>query len=203
MSPFKQEISFDADTIYLKYLNNKSQKFEVVKIGIDIEDKIRIFTIDQDLDLFAVELPKLPNANLYFINDFIDKQYFDKKPDSIIVFGYPADQSKTDSFYSEIKTFKGDYRDDFNDLEPALRNKYPQETQFIDKVLPIFRSTYFLSYPMAEHGYSGSPVFAKFNVGKKVEYKFMGVVFGWEGLLQKTWGIRPKTFFNWANSKLD
>ena len=202
MNPFEQKIFFNADAIYLKYSNAKSLQFETKRIEIVKTDKIRIFTIDQDLDLFGIELPVLPNASLYFINDFIDKKYFYKKPDSIIVFGYPVDQSKKDSFNSKINTFKGDYRDDFNDLEPALKNKYPTEIQYIKKVLPIFRKTYFLSHPMADHGYSGSPVFGKFNIGNKVEYKFMGVVFGWEGLLQKTWAVQPRAFLDWANSKL-
>lgn len=202
MNPFDAEILYDADTLYLKYqlLNTNEYRIAKVKINSGEHDSIRVFKPHEDLDLYGVELNPIPkNANLNYINDFIDRNYFDKIPDSLIVYGFSTPGGfSADSFYSKQSLFKGDYQTNFIDLDSTLRHDYPSQLELIYRAVPMFKENYFLSAPMAEHGYSGSPAFGIFKTDSNTLYKFMGVIFGSQGQLKKTWGINPKTFVEWA-----
>jgi len=77
----------DAKNLYIK-LQMKDSSFQIHRAPINGE--IEEFSFYERLDLMAVELNNLPaNAVLTFINDIIDKNYFNKIPDEVFFYGYP------------------------------------------------------------------------------------------------------------------
>ena len=97
VDPFKYSIEFDADTLYFKYCTSDTFGISRLAINKTGENALKIFKIDEQLDLYSIELVPIPiNASLHYINDFIDNSFFDKIPDSIIVFGYPVNFEKKD-----------------------------------------------------------------------------------------------------------
>lgn len=206
MDPIHRIIKYDADTLYFKYPIINSNHFGVAKLKIDKNGKnsLRLFTMYENLDLYAIELNPIPkNALLYYINQYMDKSFYGKIPDSVFYYGYPivGDITK-DTFDAKQEMTRGDYQNNFDDLATVYKKKYPSELETFYKLKPILKANYFLSTPMVWHGYSGAPIFGRFIIKNKIQYKFMGVLFGYQGDLPKTYCIQPLATDQWITTNI-
>ncbi len=130
----------------------------------------------------------------------IDNSFYNEIPNEIIYFGFPR-TDYSDTFKSNIHIGIGNYEKSFENLHIPLEkaNKLIFTEQKINQIVEIFRLNYFFSVPMANEGFSGSPVFGKFNHNGRYIYKFVGVLFGWidEGKKIGALGIQSKSVMNY------
>ena len=92
MSPLKKAITFNADTLFLKYPVKNSREFKVMPIDIseEITGKTEIFSMVDRIDLLKIPLVTPRDADILFINEFIDENYLNAEPEEVVVFGYPT-----------------------------------------------------------------------------------------------------------------
>ena len=77
MSPLKQAMTFNADTLYLKYRVKNSHDLKVIPIDIseDIIGKTEIFSMVDRIDLLKIPMEIPADADILYINDLIDQDY--------------------------------------------------------------------------------------------------------------------------------
>ena len=194
MNPLKQVITFNADTLYLKYPVKNSN--EVRLMPIDIRDSItgetEIFSIVDRVDLLKIPVELPPDAAIYFINDLIDQNYFSAEPEEVIVFGYPTGNGSVPAFYSQQQRLEGKINPNgFSDYDAALKLNFPEASDSARAIVGATSRYYYFIKPYAEQGYSGAPVFGKFrNADNEVIYRFTGVIFAGQPATKQTWAIK-------------
>src|SRR5688572_12402823 len=88
MSPLKQSITFNADTLYLKYPVKKSHDFKIMAINVaeEITGKTEIFSMVDRIDLLKIPVEPPADADIRFINDQIEEHYLNAEPEEVVVF---------------------------------------------------------------------------------------------------------------------
>lgn len=211
MNSFSEKIEWVSDTINLKYMKSDGISYGILPIDIS-ENKIgktEVFAVHDRIDLFAVEIKDLPKDGLfYYINNYIDKSFLNLIPDKIFFYGFPGNvKSKKDIYDSPIQFLEGQYNKGFEQWDSTIRFKFPKfPVEEIEKRKNMFNANYFFFPKRAAGGFSGSPVFGEFtmeeNKVKKTIYKFIGVVFGFNDDLQKTWAIQASACVDYFNKLL-
>jgi len=194
MSPLKQAITFNADTLFLKYPVRSSDEFKI--IGIDISEqnigKTEIFSMVNRIDLLKVPVLVPEDADILFINDLIDEDYLDAEPEEVVLFGYPTDPGSVPVFYSQQQRLEGKVNPGgFTDYDASLRLNFPATSDDARAIMGGTARYYYFFRPYAAQGYSGAPVFGKFrNSNNEVIYRFTGVVFAGQPTTRQTWAIK-------------
>jgi hypothetical protein len=194
MSPLKQTITFNTDTLYLKYPVKNSSEFKL--LPIDISEKItgetEIFSMVDRVDLLKIAVVIPDDADISFINDLIDTNYLDAEPEEIVAFGYPTNPGSIPAFYSKQQRLEGKINPDgFADYDVSLRCSFPVPSDSARAILNATSRYYYFIRPYAPRGYSGAPVFGKFrNEYNEPIYRFIGVIFAGQTATQQTWAIR-------------
>ena len=194
MNPLKKRITFNTDTLYLKYSvkNSRDKRLLIIDISEENTGKTEVFSMVDRIDLFKVPVDLPDDADIHFINDLIDLAYIDAEPEEIIVFGYPTNPGNIPAFYSKQQRLEGTVNPEgFADYDASLRLSFPGTS---DSALAIMNATsryYYFIRPYAAQGYSGAPVFGKFrDANNKIIYRFTGVIFAGQPTTKQTWAIR-------------
>jgi len=194
MSPLKQSITFNADTLFLKYPVRNSGESKIM--GIDIRESItgktEIFSMVDRIDLLKIPVRMPEDADVLFINDLIDENYLDAEPEEVVLFGYPTDPGSIPVFYSRQQRLEGRVNPQgFIDYDASLRLNFPAASDDARAILGGTARYYYFFRPYAAQGYSGAPVFGKFrNSNNEVIYRFTGVVFAGQPTTRQTWAIK-------------
>lgn len=194
MNPLKKAITFNADTLYLKYRIKNSRDTRLLPIDISEErtGKTELFSMVDRIDLFKIPVELPGDADIFYINDMVDLAYMDAEPEEVIVFGYPTQPGDIPAFYSRQQRLEGKVNPDgFADYDASLRLNFPNTS---DSALAILNATsryYYFIKPYAAQGYSGAPVFGKFrDANNNAIYRFTGVIFAGQPNTRQTWAIR-------------
>lgn len=195
---------FDVDTLQVIYPKLNSSLTAIMKIPIKL-DKIEYLKFYDKPDLIGYQITPPKDAIINYINKFIDINYLDKKPEEVISYGYPAQLQSWKSISQTL--LKGSYEDDFKALEDLLKldiSKMP-EKEMPNIITKVKKLNFFIS-TLSESGRSGSPIFGKFVENKNGEtkyvYKFIGVIFGSEEHIKKTWAIKGSVVNNYFINNL-
>ena len=197
-TPFNGTIPHYEDTLYLKYQKLNSNDFGIDTIFANERTlgKIKIFKIDEDIDMYGIELNHIPkDGEFNYINKFIDSNYFNRIPSEVCFYGYPDDHTNSKNlFYANEDSIKGYYNNSFNEWDSITKDKHPDFPELNrENLVNKFKGTYFFISKLASKGFSGSPVFGRYNKRKnRSVLKFTGLVFGGEHDLLKTWAIQSK-----------
>jgi len=206
MSPLKKSITFNIDTLYLKYPVKNSNEFKV--IGIDISEQItgktEIFSMVNRIDLLKIPVETPADADIFFINDLIDEDYLNKEPEEVFVFGYPTDPGSIPAFYSQQQRLEGKVNPNgFTDYDASLRLNFPATSDDARAILGGTSRYYYFIRPYASQGYSGAPVFGKFrNADNQVIYRFTGVIFAGQPTTRQTWAIKGTVALKYLQGEL-
>lgn len=194
MSPLKQTIAFNADTLYLKYRVKNSHELKVIPIDIseEITGKTEIFSMVDRIDLLKIPMEIPGDADILFINDLIDQDYLNAEPEEVIVFGYPTKPGSIPAFYARQQRLEGQVNPNgFTDYDASLKLNLPATSDSARAILNGTARYYYFIKPYAAQGYSGAPVFGKFrNIDNEVIYRFMGVIFAGQPTTRQTWAIK-------------
>ena len=206
MSPLKKTITFNTDTLYLKYPVRNSNEFKV--IGIDIREEItgktEIFSMVNRIDLFKIPVKTPEDASIFFINDLIDVDYLDIEPEEVFVFGYPTDPGSIPAFYSRQQRLEGKVNPNgFIDYDASLRLNFPATSDDARAILGGTSRYYYFIRPYAAQGYSGAPVFGKFRTAhNEIIYRFTGVIFAGQPTTRQTWAIKGDVVLKYLQGEL-
>ena len=206
MSPLKQAITFNADTLFLKYPIRNSNEFKI--IGIDISEQItgktEIFSMVNRIDLFKIPVPVPEDADILYINDLIDEDYLTAEPEEVVLFGYPTDPGSIPVFYSRQQRLEGKVNPSgFTDYDASLRLNFPATSDDARAIMGGTARYYYFFRPFAAQGYSGAPVFGKFrNADNEVIYRFIGVVFAGQPTTRQTWAIKGAVALQYLQGEL-
>lgn len=194
MSPLKKIITFNVDTLFLKYPVKNSNELKVMPIDIreEIIGKTEIFSMVDRIDLLKIPIVIPPDAEVHFINDLIDEDYLNADPEEVVVFGYPTEPGSIPAFYSRQQRLEGKINPDgFTDYDASLRLNFPTSSDNARAVLGGTSRYYYFIKPYVAQGYSGAPVFGKFrNANKEIIYRFTGVIFAGQPTTRQTWAIK-------------
>lgn len=206
MSPLKKVITFDADTLYLKYPVKNSHEFKVIAIDIseEITGKTEIFSIVDRIDLLKIPVEAPEDADILFINDLIDEEYLNAEPEEVIVFGYPTSPGSIPAFYSQQQRLEGKVNPNgFTDYDASLRLNFPSASDDARAILGRTSRYYYFIKPYAAQGYSGAPVFGKFrNADNEIIYRFTGVIFAGQPTTRQTWAIKGTVALRYLQGEL-
>jgi hypothetical protein len=206
MSPLKQAITFNADTLFLKYPVKNSDEFKV--IGIDISEQItgktEIFSMVNRIDLLKIPVLVPDDAEILFINDLVDEDYLNAEPEEVVLFGYPTDPGSIPVFYSRQQRLDGKVNPGgFTDYDASLRLNFPAPSDDARAIMGGTARYYYFFRPYAAQGYSGAPVFGKFrNTNNEVIYRFIGVVFAGQPTTRQTWAIKGAVALQYLQGEL-
>ncbi len=194
MNPLKKAITFNTDTLYLKYklVNSRDMRLLAIDISEARTGKTEVFSMVDRIDLFKMPVELPADADIFYINDLVDLSYLDMEPEEVIVFGYPTRPGDVPAFFSRQQRLEGIVNPDgFADYDASLRLNFPNTS---DSALAILNATsryYYFIRPYAAQGYSGAPVFGKFrDANNNVIYRFTGVIFAGQPSTKQTWAIR-------------
>ena len=194
MSPLKQAITFNADTLFLKYPVKQSYDVKVMAIDISEEftGKTEIFSMVDRIDLLKIPLALPDDADILFINDLIDEAYLNREPEEVLVFGYPTNPGSVTEFYSRQQRLEGKINPNgFADYDASLKLNFPDASDSARAILGATSRYYYFIKPYAAQGYSGAPVFGKFrDADNKTIYRFTGVIFAGQPSTGQTWTIK-------------
>jgi len=206
MSPLKQVITFNADTLFLKYPVKNSYEFKVMAIDIseEITGETEIFSMVDRIDLLKIPVEAPEDADILFINDLIDQNYLNAQPEEIVVFGYPTNPGNIPVFYSRQQRLEGKVNlNGFTDYDASLRLNFPTASDSARAILGETARYYYFIKPYAAQGYSGAPVFGKFrNANNQVIYRFMGVIFAGQPTTRQTWAIKGTVALQYLQGEL-
>ena len=206
MSPLKKTITFNADTLFLKYPVRNSHEFKV--IGIDISEEItgktEIFSMVDRIDLLKIPLEIPQDADILFINELIDEDYLNAEPEEVVVFGYPTNPGSIPAFYSHQQRLEGRINPNgFTDYDASLRLNFPATSDDARAIMGGTARYYYFIKPYAAQGYSGAPVFGKFrNADNEVIYRFTGVIFAGQPTTRQTWAIKGTVALKYLQGEL-
>lgn len=194
MSPLKQSITFNSDTLFLKYPVKYSAGTKLLPIDVSEEatGETEIFSMVDRIDLLKIPLTLPDDADIYFINDLIDAAYFDAVPEEVLVFGFPTEPGSIPTFYSRQQRLDGQINlQGFADYDASLRVNFPNSSDSARAILGGTSRYYYFIKPYAAQGYSGAPVIGRFRAAdNKVIYRFIGVIFAGQPLTRQTWAIK-------------
>jgi hypothetical protein len=143
------------------------------------------------IDLLKISIPEPPNAKINYINELLDTTVFSMKPNNLIFFGFGGLSGSVAKFDAQKSRVNCSYNfNGYKEVDSALTANIPNMPEAEHKKFWHMTRFYYFAKPVAEHGYSGSPVFGEFKKGKKVFYRFMGVVFAQPPYIEQTWIIR-------------
>jgi hypothetical protein len=194
MSPLKKAITFNTDTLFLKYRVKRSYDFKIM--AIDISEKAtgetEIFSMVDRIDLLKIPVEIPADADILFINEFIDEDYLDAEPEEVVVFGYPTNPGSVPVFHSRQQRLEGRINaNGFTDYDASLKINFPNTSDTARAILSATARYYYFIKPYAAQGYSGAPFFGKFRtIDNRVIYRFTGVIFAGQPTTQQTWAIK-------------
>jgi hypothetical protein len=205
VDPLHKKIDFKTDTLWLKYKLKNSNRYKVIPLDIS-ENKIgktEMFSMIERIDLLKIPIIKPNDGEIFYINDLIDKSYFTKTPDSIILFGHPSPEGNISMFYSSQRKLLGTCnKRGFVEFDSAFMAEFPTLPKADRAKLNGASQYYFFIKPVGEGGYSGSPVFGKFMaMNKKAIYKFIGVICASEPRSGQSWVIRGDVTYKYLKSQ--
>lgn len=193
---------FKVDTLQIIYPVRNSLETSILKVPVKIDNIIyKKFYDRPDIIGYPVNLPV--DADINFINEIIDSGYLGLKPNEVFSFGYPANLQSWNSINQTL--LYGNYEEDFVPLQTLMQSDIaamPEENMpdFFSKIKKL---NFFIS-ALSEPGRSGSPVFGKFiehkNGDENCIYKFIGVIFGQEEHIGKTWAIKGSVVNDYLKS---
>jgi hypothetical protein len=206
MSPLKKVITFNADTLFLKYPVKNSNEFKIMPIDIreEITGKTEIFSMVERIDLLKIPVKAPEEADILFINDLIDEDYLNAEPEELVVFGYPTNPGSIPEFYSRQQRLEGRVNPNgFTDYDASLRLNFPATSDDARAILGATARYYYFIKPYAAQGYSGAPVFGKFrNADNKIIYRFTGVIFAGQPTTRQTWAIKGTVALQYLQGEL-
>jgi len=206
MSPLKQSMTFDSDTLFLKYPVKYSDETKLLPIDVSEETtgQTEIFSMVDRIDLLKIPLRLPEDADICFINDLIDPAYFDATPEEVLVFGFPAEAGPVPTFYSRQQRLDGRVNlQGFADYDESLRVNFPNSSDSARAILGGTSRYYYFIRPYAAQGYSGAPVIGRFRkADNKVIYRFIGVIFAGQPLTQQTWAIKGSVALQYLRGDL-
>jgi hypothetical protein len=199
---FTNDIGTDTDTVILILKNKSAEKplgfiplieyYEALHKQMDIHKG--------EIDIFKLKLQNSESLDVNYINNFIDTSYFNRIPDSIFSYGYPAETLSQSGI--DASPLKGEYisfKDWYNKKEasnPFLRTRKSSIDSFDSRY-------FFISNIPLGRGVSGSPVFGKFSIdnnkGRGYATKFVGLLFGVEEETKRTWVLKAKYVCDYLN----
>ena len=194
MSPLKQTITFNADTLYLKYPVKNSGETKMIAIDISESStgETEIFSMVDRIDLLKIPVTEPADAELHFINDLIEPDLLNTVPEEVVVFGYPTDAGSVPAFYSRQQRLEGQVNlQGFTDYDHSLKLNFPGSSDSARAILSGTSRYYYFIKPYAAQGYSGAPVFGKFTTAdNRTVYRFTGVIFAGQPMTRQTWAIK-------------
>lgn len=206
MSPLKQSITFNADTLFLKYpvKNSAETKLLPIDVSENVTGATEIFSMVDRIDLMKIPLTVPDDADIHFINDLIDPGYFDAEPEEVIVFGFPTQAGAIPAFYSRQQRLAGQVnKQGFADYDASLRVNFPNSSDSARAILGGTSRYYYFIRPYAAQGYSGAPVLGKFRSAEgQFIYRFMGVIFAGQPLTRQTWAIKGDVALRYLEGSL-
>jgi hypothetical protein len=206
MSPLKQSITFNADTLYLKYPVKNSEETKLLPIDVsdDVIGETEIFSMVDRIDLLKIPLLIPEDAAIHFINDMIDPAYFNAVPEEVIVFGFPTQEGAVPAFYSKQQRLAGNVNlRGFADYDASLRVNFPNSSDSARAILGGTSRYYYFIKPYAAQGYSGAPVLGKFRTPEnQVVFRFVGVIFAGQPLTRQTWAIKGAVAWQYLRGML-
>ncbi|MCG2615491.1 hypothetical protein LZZ85_14420 [Terrimonas sp. NA20] len=206
MSPLKQSITFNADTLYLKYPVKNSEETKLLSIDVsdDVTGETEIFSMVDRIDLLKIPLLLPEDAEVHFINDLIDPAYFDAVPEEVIVFGFPTQEGAVPAFYSRQQRLAGNVNlRGFADYDASLRVNFPNSSDSARAILGGTSRYYYFIKPYAAQGYSGAPVLGRFRTAEhQTVYRFVGVIFAGQPLTRQTWAIKGEVAWQYLKGML-
>ncbi|MGZ5218681.1 MAG: hypothetical protein ACXWC7_01345 [Chitinophagaceae bacterium] len=206
MSPLKQVINFNADTLFLKYPLKNSNGFKIMAIDISeaITGETEIFSMVDRIDLLKIRVQAPADADILYINDLIEEDYLNAEPEEIVAFGFPTNPGSIPAFYSRQQRMEGRVNPDgFTDYDASLRLNFPSASDSARAILGATARYYYFIKPYAAQGYSGAPVFGKFrNAYNQVIYRFTGVIFAGQPTTRQTWAIKGTVALQYLQGEL-
>lgn len=206
MSPLKKIITFNVDTLFLKYPVKNSTEFKVMPIDIREETvgKTEIFSMVDRIDLLKISLAVPGDADVHFINELIDEDYLTAEPEEVVVFGYPTEPGTIPAFHSRQQRLEGRINPNgFDDYDASLRLNFPPSSDNARAILGGTARYYYFIKPYVAQGYSGAPVFGKFrNANNEVIYRFTGVIFAGQPTTRQTWAIKGAVALKYLQGEL-
>lgn len=196
MSPLKQTIAFQSDTIYLEYPSKHTgeRKLLAVDVREQVVGKTEVFSMVDRIDLFKVPITLPGDADVHFINEMVDATLMDQQPEEIVVFGFPPGKGAVQKFYSRQEKLTGQVNENgFREYDASILRQFPNTSTDARAVVAATSRYYFFIRPYAQQGYSGAPVFGKYRTeDDQFVYRFAGVIFGGQPSTKQTWAIRPE-----------
>lgn len=206
MSPLKKVINFNADTLFLKYPVKNSNGFKIMPIDVSEEatGETEIFSMVDRIDLLKIRVQAPADADLLYINDFIEEDYLNAEPEEIVAFGFPTSPGSIPAFYSRQQRLEGRVNPEgFTDYDASLRLNFPAASDSARAILGATARYYYFIKPYAAQGYSGAPVFGKFrNANNQVIYRFTGVIFAGQPTTRQTWAIKGTVALQYLQGEL-
>jgi hypothetical protein len=206
MSPLKQTITFNSDTIYLKYpvKNSDESKMLAIDVSEAITGQTEIFSMVDRIDLLKIPLTLPEDAAIHYINDLIDPAYLHQVPEEVVVFGFPTEPGSIPAFYSRQQRLAGEVNQQgFADYDASLKVNFPGSSDSARAILSGTARYYYFIKPYAAQGYSGAPVFGKFRTAdNKITYRFTGVIFAGQPLTRQTWAIKGTVALQYLRGEL-
>ena len=206
MSPLKKTITFQADTLYLKYPVKKSRDFKIIPINVgeEITGKTEIFSMIDRIDLLKIPVELPADADILFINDQVEEQYLNAEPEEVVVFGFPTDPGSIPAFFSRQRRLEGKVnKNGFADYDASLQINFPNTSDSARAIMNGTARYYYFIRPYAAQGYSGAPVFGKFrNAANEIIYRFTGVIFAGQPTTRQTWAIKGKVALKYLQGEL-
>ncbi|HEX7847152.1 MAG TPA: hypothetical protein VF476_15230 [Chitinophagaceae bacterium] len=194
MNPLNRSIAFITDNLYLKYnvKGTRDTKLMTIDIGEETAGATDLFSIVDRIDLLKVPVELPDDADIHFINELVDEEYFDKEPEAIVAFGFPVKPGSVPAFYSRQQRLEGNINSNgFIEYDESLRLNFPSASDSARAILNATARYYYFIKPYAAQGYSGAPVFGKFrNENDEVIWRFTGVIFAGQPATQQTWAIK-------------
>ncbi len=206
MSPLKKTITFNSDTLYLKYPVKDSGGSKV--LPIDVSDaaigETEIFSMVDRIDLLKIPMELPGDADIHFINDLVDPAYFNAVPEEVVVFGFPTVPGNISPFYSQQQMLAGQVNQQgFADYDASLKVNFPGSSDSARAILSGTARYYYFIKPYAAQGYSGAPVFGKFRTADdQVIYRFSGVIFAGQPMTRQTWAIKGSVALQYLKGEL-
>jgi hypothetical protein len=206
MNPLKQVINFSSDTLYLKYPVKNSGEWRLMTI--DISDtttgKTELFSMVDRIDLLKISVHVPADADIVYINDLIDENYFNREPEEVVVFGYPTPPGKVIPFSVTQQHIEGKVNPGgFADYDASLKINFPSASDSARAIVNATARYYYFIRPYAAQGYSGAPVIGKFrNANNQVVYRFTGVIFAGQPATHQTWAIKGEVALQYLRGEL-
>lgn len=206
MSPMRKTINFIADSLYIKYTDRNTGELKMLTIdnGPETTGETEIFSMVDRIDLLKVPVDLPASADIHFINDLIDADYLNETPEEVVVFGYPTNPGTIPAFYSQQQSMRGEVNPNgFADYDAAIQLNFPGTSDSARAIMYETSRYYYFIKPYAAQGYSGAPVFGKFNTpdGRTI-YRFTGVIFAGQPSIKQTWAIKGSVALQYLKGEL-